>query len=66
MSQGNGHCRVFSSWIIQTNHNDNKYLEAIMKMILAMQFSHYEKGNKFGEKMWETSTTKKKVKKRGD
>lgn len=45
---------------IKTNHNHNKYLEGIITMILATQFSYLEKRNKFGErKMYETSIAEK-------
>lgn len=43
-------------------HNRNKYLEGIITMILATQFSYLEKRNKFGErKMYETSIAEKKI-----
>lgn len=51
---------VFFLMSIKTNHNHNKYLEGIITMILATQFSYLEKRNKFGErKMYETSIAEK-------
>lgn len=54
---------VFFLMSIKTSHNYNNYLEGIITMILAIQFSYFERGNKFGKrKMYKTSITKKKSK----